>query len=289
MGIFITMFMNQMGDGNYYPILKVNSNSSQYGVTSPMADRRTDFNNMSEWLDSWRQKEFSWELLWEDFVKVCEGYIGKSVTFLDSSKTLDEQVVRMRQEFSFLENIEWVEGEGATDKTVDMELMISPHNSIFRIGDPDVDIRYTSTYPQISRIQINHLAGDSTTVDGVLRADNIEPATNGGTVKIGSADIGEFRIGGQKISPNMSTTTAKMDYTLESYTLYPLKCIIGSSVESLDPIKLVDGSDNKNPPLVYVDSNFCGEVRFVTVRPIILDNTKLHDRINCMKSTCRIV
>ena len=69
MGIFITLFTNQMGDGNYYPILKVNSNSSQYGVTSPMADRRTDFNNMSEWLDSWRQKEFSWELLWEDFVK----------------------------------------------------------------------------------------------------------------------------------------------------------------------------------------------------------------------------
>ena len=80
----------------------------------------------------------------------------------------------------------------------------------------------------------------------------------------------------------MSTTAAKMDYTLASFTLYPIKCIIGTSVESLDRIKITDPStgkedDNKHPHKVCVDSNFCGEVRFVTVRPIILDNTKLHD------------
>ena len=59
LGIFITLFEHEMGDGNYYHVLKVNSNSSQYDVTSPMEKSKTDFNNMSEWLDSWRQTEFS--------------------------------------------------------------------------------------------------------------------------------------------------------------------------------------------------------------------------------------
>ena len=213
------------------------------------------------------------------FCEICEGYIGNSVTFLTGSKTLDEQVVRMRQNFTFLENIEWAEGEGDTDKTVDIELMISPHNSIFRIGDPDVDIRYTSTYPQISRIQINHLAGDSTTVDGVLRADNIEPATAGGKISIPKADIGEFSIGGQPIVPQAGTTPMTMGFKTETVVLYKDK-VIGKAGKSTDtnPLPLTD--EDNNPvtiecPKITLDYNFCGNVYFFSVRTFIMGENHL--------------
>ena len=80
-GIFIRIFTHEMGDGNYYNILKINSNSSQYGVSSPMEKSKTDFNNMNEWLDTWRQTEFSWNILWEGFANYVENYRGKYSTF----------------------------------------------------------------------------------------------------------------------------------------------------------------------------------------------------------------
>ena len=73
-----------------------------------------------------------------------------------------------------------------------------------------------------------------------------------------------------------------MGYKLKDLTLYLDKCTVGTSVERLDAIKLKDpdtgdSKENKNPPKVYIDWNYCGSVYFVTVRPIIIENTELYD------------
>ena len=126
------------------------------------------------------------------------------MNFLDvaigaTSLTLDEMIPLVKKEVRYPEYIEWIKDESTEDKTVYLELIISAEHSIFRIGDPDVDIKYETTLLQLYRVQINHIAGNSTIVDGVLRADNIEAATKDGTLKIPKADFGSLSIGGQPI------------------------------------------------------------------------------------------
>ena len=65
------------------------------------------------------------------------------------------------------------------------------------VADPNVNIRYTTTYPQLNRVQINRITGNGTTFDGVLRADSIEPTEKDGTTKFANGDFEALSVGRQ--------------------------------------------------------------------------------------------
>ena len=282
MGIFITMFTHEMGKDNYYNVFKVNSNISKYGIESPMQKEKTDFNNMSEWLNEWQNTRFSWNGVWDNFAAVIDDYVntGKVLNFLNKVTTIDEMIPLIKREFRYPEYVEWTAMEEVeSDKSVTIQILETHRYNVFRIGDPVAKIRYTSSYPQRARMQINNLEGD-VTIGGILRTNNIEPTEKDGKVNISSADIGSLYVNGQEIKPSPDTIDTNMGHTWRLQYLYPNNTIgSDSTIEERKIILANEKNENEeiDVPKVFIDYNNCGKIAFVTVRPFTIQRKPLID------------
>ena len=295
------MFLHEMGvttvtgdDGtqkdtqNYYDVFKVNSNISKYGITGSMPDKKSNFDNLIDYLNEWENTKFNWDEIWDNFAAVIYEYVDdpkKKIIFMDhlgdgggddandnanDSLSLDKMVPLVKQEFRYPEYVEWVkEKESPSIKTVILELILSPEHTIFRTADANVKIRYTTTYPQIGSVQINRITGNGTTFDGVLRADNIEPTAKDGTTKFKKGDFQALSVGGQAIKPTEGTTPMNMSFKTGIYVLYKDKVFGPDKSTDTNPLSLIDENGNKKNfdcPDITLDYNFCGNVYFFSVR-----------------------
>lgn len=244
-------------------------------IISPWSENIENVDNIFDYIKWWIEPgEVNCDVMTVILEKILSNIISLSIT---SSEVIspDSLPVRNTTLSTFYVHTQPSRFAWVVDMTnAEIDYTISASNMIIHVmeitntetGERKEVTRISSRVLAIPEIQIALLHGD-TQLTGKLTVDNI---SSSGTdpVNINYADIKQLMINGQVIKPCTSNIDCSMGYVTDEYTIYPGNDIAYSN-EDVGSIGHVN-----NAAKVYVDYNNCGNVHFITIRPIIIKDNK---------------
>ena len=214
----------------------------------------------------------------DSMILVLMGYVkqfanmNQALIFLDGLTT-DQEKSKAEKLFysaSWYSLIKEVEN---TDLKVTAEYIRSTSCNTFQIQSKGV--MWKTDYPIVNRMQISTNEGDLK-VTGNTYTDNIYP-NNSEIVQISSANFDTLYINNTQILPDPNNIQSEMKFNPKIIKLAKNKC----HYDNANPVeKWGDERTNPHdtePPRITVDYNYCGDVVFITIRPIIFTGKKMID------------